>query len=197
MPPRVTRARRPCYQYGMGRYYHLGFVVQDVEAATRELSATLGVAWGPIRGGRLAEWEYRIVFSIDGPPFLELVEGPPGSPWDASAGSRFDHLGFWADQIDAEKQALIDRGAWLDFDATTFGRPFTHHRLDSVGARVEPVDHSVQAGFIQAWAPHLPPMPSLHVGFVESETGPPPAAGTSPEGAAACRTILIDFLAHD
>ncbi len=164
----------------MGRYYHLCFVVQDIEAATREMTETLGVAWSPVRDGRLGEWDYRIVFSVEGPPFLELIEGPPGSPWDASAGSRFDHLGFWADEIEADKQALADRGARLDFDATTLGRPFTYHRLDTVGARVELVDRTAQAGFLATWAPHLSPMPSLRVNRLGPGDGPPPAPGTSP-----------------
>jgi len=54
----------------MAAYYHLGFVVQDIEAATRDLAAALDVSWSPIREGRLGGWNYRIVFSIDGPPFL-------------------------------------------------------------------------------------------------------------------------------
>jgi ketosteroid isomerase-like protein len=179
----------------MGRYYHLCFVVQDIEVATRELTETLGVVWSPIRDGRLGDWDYRIVFSVDGPPFLELVEGPPGSPWDASAGSRFDHLGFWADEIDADKHALAARGAPLDFDATALGRPFTYHRLDSVGARAELVDRTVQAGFVEMWAPQLSPMPSLRVDRAVADAGAPPPSGRSYAGVGACRTTLIDFLA--
>jgi ketosteroid isomerase-like protein len=179
----------------MSCHYHLCFVVQDIEAATREMTATLGVAWSPVRDGRLGDWDYRIVFSVDGPPFLELVEGPPGSPWDSSGGSHFDHLGYWAENIGVDKQALAERGAPLDFDATTLGRPFTYHRLASVGARVELVDRTAQAGFLETWAPHLVRMPSLEV----NRTGPSPgrasAPGTSPDGVAACRATLIDFLA--
>lgn len=179
----------------MGRYDHLCFVVQDIDLAIREMTDTLGVAWSPVCDGRLGDWDYRIVFSVDGPPFLELIEGPPGSPWDASAGARFDHLGFWADEIDADKRALADRGAPLDFDATALGRPFTYHRLNSVGARVELVDRNVQAGFVETWAPHISPMPSLRVGSFGSDAGSPPALGTSPVGVEECRATLIDFLA--
>jgi uncharacterized protein (TIGR02246 family) len=179
----------------MARYYHLCFVVQDIEAASREMTQTLGVAWRTVRDGRLGDWDYRIVFSVDGPPFIELVEGPPGSPWDAGAGSRFDHLGYWVDDIDVDKHALADRGAPLDFDATTLGRPFAYHRLDSVGARVELVDRSVQAAFIETWAPQLSSMPSLRVDGSCSDACPPPPAGTSQAGIEACRATLIDFLA--
>lgn len=176
----------------MAPYYHLCFLVPDIEAATRDLTETLGAAWSPILDRRLGDWDYRIVFSVDGPPFVELIEGPAGSPWDASAGARFDHLGFWADEIDVDKRALADRGAPLDFDGTALGRPFTYHRLDAIGARVALVDRAEQAAFVATWAPHLVAMPSLRVG---SDAGAPPALGTSPEGISACRTTLIDFLA--
>jgi len=37
------------------RHYHLCFVVQDIDEARCELSETLGLAWRPVRGGRLVE----------------------------------------------------------------------------------------------------------------------------------------------
>ncbi len=172
----------------MSRHYHLCFAVQDIEAACRELTGTLGIDWSPVGHGSLGGWDYRIVFSVVGPPFIELIQGPAGSPWDASAGSRFDHLGFWVEDIDADKRALADSGAPLDFDATALGRPFSYHRLESVGARVELVDRSVQPDFVQTWAPQLAAMPTLR----GSGANPPP--GSSPEGVAACRATLVDFL---
>lgn len=56
--------------------YHIGFAVADIDAARRELTDALGVAWSPVAQGRLGDWNYRIVFSVEGPPFLELIEGP-------------------------------------------------------------------------------------------------------------------------
>lgn len=37
------------------------------------------------------------------------------------------------------------RGAPVDFDATTLGRPFTYHELASVGARAELVGQTAPA----------------------------------------------------
>ena len=177
----------------MPGFYHLCFVVADIDAACRELGATLGIEWSPVRDGRLGEWDYRIVFSIHGPPFVELIQGPPGSPWDARGGSRFDHLGFWAEEIAADGRALGDRGAPLDFDATVLGRPFTYHRLATIGARVELVDRSALADFVRTWAPEVGAMPSLRLDGGGARAEPPP--GTSAAGLAACRATLIDFLA--
>ncbi|MGK4593698.1 hypothetical protein [Amycolatopsis sp. w19] len=57
---------------------------------------TLGVTWSPVRAGTLGDWDYDIVFSTGGPPFFEVIHGPAGSPWDATDGSRFDHIGYWS-----------------------------------------------------------------------------------------------------
>lgn len=127
----------------------------------RDLSRTLELAWSEPRAGRLDRWEYRIVFSVQGPPFFELIEGPAGSPWDASGGARFDHLGYWSGDIDSDKRQLELRGAALDFDACPFGRSFAYHRLDSIGARIELVDVSAQPGFVKTWSPHAGPMSVL------------------------------------
>lgn len=145
----------------MSDFYHLCFVVQDIESATAELTDTLGVTWSPIRPGRLGEWDYQIVFSVQGPPFFEVIHGPPASPWDATTGSRFDHLGYWSDDLHADKQRLAERGAVVEFDACPYGRSFAYHRLDHVGVRVELVDSAVQPGFVDTWSPDCPPMPPI------------------------------------
>lgn len=114
-----------------------------------------------MREGRLAEWEYTIVFSAGGPPFFEVIQGPAGSPWDATAGSRFDHIGYWSKDVHVDKQILRDRGAPVEFDSCPYGRSFTYHRLDSLGIRVELVDLAVQSTFLDTWQPGGPPMPPL------------------------------------
>jgi len=144
-------------------FYHLCFVVPDLDQASRDLSRTVGVSWSPVRTGRLGEWDYRIVFSTQGPPFFELVQGPAGSPWDATSGPRFDHLGYWTSDIGPEKQRLTERGAPVEFDACPYGSRFTYHRLDSVGTRIELVDISAQVAFLDTWNPGGPAMPALEL----------------------------------
>lgn len=145
----------------MNEFYHLCFVVQDIDHATTDLTRALGVTWLPIQDGKLGEWEYRIVFSAGGPPFFEVIQGPEGSPWDATEGSRFDHIGYWSNDVRADKHHLAERGAPLEFDSCPYGRSFTYHRLDSLGIRVELVDVAAQPRFLDAWAPGGAPMPAL------------------------------------
>lgn len=147
----------------MTGFYHLCFVVADLDQAMRDMSRVLGVDWSVPGDGRLGEWKYRIVFSVQGPPFFEMIQGSPGSPWDASGGSRFDHLGYWTADIAADKDRLAERGAPVEFDSCLYGRAFSYHRLVSIGARVEIVDASVQAAFLETWSPGGRPMPALDI----------------------------------
>ena len=156
----------------MGGFYHLCFAVRSIEAATGELAAVLGVEWNPIRDGSLGDWSYRIVFSTAGPPFFEVIEGSPGSPWDVTeTGSRFDHIGYWSSDVRRDRNLLVRRGAPVDFDGCPYGRSFTYHRLTGVGARVELVDLDAQQGFLDAWAPGGGPMPPFEPGPPDSTDG--------------------------
>lgn len=141
--------------------YHLCFAVPDLDLATADLSRTVGTTWSSVREGRLGDWDFRIVFSREGPPFFEVIEGAPGSPWDASEGARFDHLGYWSDDLPTHKALLDEAGAPVDFDACPYGGRFTYHRLDSIGARIELVDVTNQQGFLESWNPGGAQMPSL------------------------------------
>lgn len=145
----------------MNPCYHLCFAVPDLERTVADLTHTVGATWNPVREGRLGDWDFRIVFSREGPPFFEIIEGAPGSPWDASGGARFDHLGYWSDDVPTHSEQLQAAGAPLDFDACPYGRGFTYHRLDSIGGRIELVDIGAQQGFLKDWHPTGDAMPSL------------------------------------
>ncbi|PRX99514.1 VOC family protein [Allonocardiopsis opalescens] len=137
----------------MGGYYHVCFVVPELERAMADLGRAGGVEWSPVREDVLGPWEYRIVFSRGGPPYFELIEGPPGSPWDCGGAARFDHVGFWTESITARSRRLADGGFPVDFDGCPYGRPFAYHRVDSIGARVELVDVARRPAFESAWGP--------------------------------------------
>ncbi len=154
---------------GVSSYYHLGFVVDDLDQAVADATRALGVAFSPVRDGRLGDWDYRITFSTQGPPYFELIQGPPGSPWDATNGPRLDHLGYWVHDITEAKAHLVGQGVPVDFDACPYGRPFTYHRLSSLGVRIELVDTSVQQVFLDTWGSCGAPQPTR--GHIPSPPG--------------------------
>jgi hypothetical protein len=145
----------------MTAFYHVCFVVPDIERAMEDLGRSVGAAWGAPVSDRLGEWDFRIAFTRGGPPFIELIEGPAGSPWDASQGARFDHLGYWTSSVQQGSQRLEDEGFTVDFSGCPYGRPFAYHRLDSIGGRVELVDVTRQPSFLQKWHSDGGPMPVI------------------------------------
>jgi glyoxalase/bleomycin resistance protein/dioxygenase superfamily protein len=145
-------------------FYHLCFAVQSIEQAISDLTRAVGVTWSPVRAGQLGEWDYRIVFSTDGPPFFEVIQGGAGSPWDATSGPRMDHIGYWSKNVGSDMQLLAARGARVEFDSCPYGRSFSYHRIDSLGLRIELVDVAAQAGFLDTWSPGASAMPTLDLG---------------------------------
>ncbi|MEV3988728.1 VOC family protein [Streptomyces sp. NPDC049837] len=153
----------------MTAFYHVYFAVPDLERAMVDFERSAGVGWGDPLSDRLGEWDFRIVFTTGGPPFIELIEGSPGSPWDASAGARFDHIGFWSTDVRQGSRRLAGAGLPVEFSGCPHGRPFVYHRVDSIGARVELVDVARQAPFLGRWRPGGEPMPAID----EALGGPP------------------------
>ncbi|WP_405651166.1 VOC family protein [Streptomyces sp. RK9] len=148
----------------MTAFYHVCFAVPDIERAMRDFQLAAGVEWSAPASDRIGEWDFRIVFTTGGPPFIELIEGPAGSPWDASAGARFDHIGFWSSDVEQGSRRLRDQGLPTDFSGCPHGRPFAYHRVDSIGARVELVDLGRQAAFLAKWNPGGDPMQAIDEG---------------------------------
>ncbi len=145
----------------MTDFYHVCFAVPDLEAAMDDLTTAAGIEWNTPRPDTLGAWPYRIVFSRT-VPHIELIEGPPDSPWDTNTdGAHFHHLGWWTHSLPDSADQLVEAGLPPDFDGCPYGRSFAYHRMDSIGARIEIVDTAAQAAFLQTWNPTGEPMPAL------------------------------------
>jgi len=123
-----------------GVFWQVGIVVDDIERSQEELTRALGVTWARTLDLRLEDWEYRLSLSNEGPPYLELLEGPPGSPWDAAGGSRIDHVGYWTEDIAVERRRLEEAGVPVAYDGEAAGLRFNYHALPETGIRIEPID---------------------------------------------------------
>ncbi|MGC5346222.1 VOC family protein [Streptomyces sp. DT171] len=145
----------------MTAFYHVCFVVPDIELAMKDLTGTVGVEWSGILDDKIGPWDYRVAFSRTGPPHFELIQGPAGSPWDSTLGARCDHIGFWTRSVEESSQRLIEHGAPTDFSGCPYGRPYSYHRVGSVGIRLEMMDVSRQPGFLDRWDPGAEAMPAF------------------------------------
>jgi len=94
--------------------YHIGVGVDDLEAAMADLER-FGMQWTPIqtRSRRMTgpdgpfDAELRFVYSLKGPPHVELVEAPAGSRLAPTTW----HLGYWVQDLPAATRQMVDQGA--------------------------------------------------------------------------------------
>lgn len=100
----------------MNPMYQIGIAVQDLEAAMAELTAAVGTRWYDVIDVSSPDMKLRIAISVEGPPHFELIEASPGSPWDSTAGSRFDHLQWWSGDLEGDTARLVASGLTLDHD---------------------------------------------------------------------------------
>ncbi|MEV7966485.1 VOC family protein [Sphaerisporangium sp. NPDC088356] len=134
-------------------FYHICFVVPSIEIAMDDLTRSVGVEWGPAKADSVGPWEYRMAFSRTGPPYFELIEGPKDSPWDSTLGARCDHIGFWTRSVEESAERLVGERFPVEFNGCPLGRPYTYHRVKSLGVRLEMMDVSRQEMFLDAWNP--------------------------------------------
>ena len=136
-----------------GPHYHVGYVVVDLEAAMDTVGAALDLRWTDVSdrsrtvqtGAGEVEIRFRTVYSVEGPPHVELIEQVPGTPWSGEP-SGLHHVGHWSDDVRHDSGRLGDAGFPLAARAET--EPGTwrwaYHRHPA-GGYLELVDRSVEA----------------------------------------------------
>jgi hypothetical protein len=128
-------------------YFHVGYVVPDLGAAMRRLTASAGLRWAaartlPVRlrtpAGEIST-EVNLTYSVQGPPHLELIAEQPGTIW-GTEHCGLHHLGYWsgrfADDIDALTRAGFEVEAGAVDEHGALAR-FAYLREPSTGLRVE------------------------------------------------------------
>jgi catechol 2,3-dioxygenase-like lactoylglutathione lyase family enzyme len=76
-------------------YFHVGILVRDVEAARADFTARLGVQFEAVHSQQIATGETtRFCYSLQGPPYLELVEMTGTGSWSAQQPEGFHHIGL-------------------------------------------------------------------------------------------------------
>jgi hypothetical protein len=135
----------------VGRLYHVGIVVPDVEAAKAHLGELLGITWGPVvhideysvqdgDGNRIVV-PNTLCYSTE-PPHVELVQEVPGTVWECNEHSNLHHIGVWSDALPADSTTYSELRCPMQLcghDADTAPAQFAYHR-DRLGVRIELVD---------------------------------------------------------
>lgn len=99
--------------------FHIGIVVQDIDAAAAQLHDLLAVTWAPrieiptrvdTPSGCL-ELVVHLQYSVGGPPYLELVRRQPGSVWENLG---LHHLGLWSNNPPSDSARFDALGCLRD-----------------------------------------------------------------------------------
>ena len=130
-------------------FFQVGVIVTDLEAAMDELSLALGLSWTEPARRQLGADELRVVFSKEGPPYIELIESGPGGGWDSSAGPHLDHLGFWSPDVDGDRERLAALGLPLLVDGRSLSGLWMYHGTTHSGMRIEHIDETLRERFLQ------------------------------------------------
>ena len=88
---------------GQTPYFHVGILVADLDAAIRRFSQVLGLRFGPVSdtqtpvdSGTITVEHIRPTYSVDGPPYTELIEGSGDGLFSLQNGEGLHHLGIWS-----------------------------------------------------------------------------------------------------
>lgn len=138
---------------GVGDAWHVGILVRDIDAAAEAIGFALGIRFRPVDEVATPRWQAgdgtyskhsnRITYSVEGPPYIELIQGWGDGVFGLQNGEGLHHLGVWVDGPDRCRQILDRRGVAMAgrFVAPTgssllwFNEPATLH-----GLRVEYCD---------------------------------------------------------
>ena len=139
-----------------GQIFHMAMAVPDLARAMDELGQALSLTWAPVRdiemqlvspAGEDLKTPIRAVYSLQGPPYLELVTGEPGSMFSVVDGPRLHHVGLMVDDIDTEVRRL--QGLGMRLLATTPG-PGVAFVTNDFGLNLEIMGQRVR-GVLDDW----------------------------------------------
>ena len=130
-------------------FFHVGILVRNVEAARADFTAQLGVEFEPVHSQKIATGETtRFCYSLQGPPYIELVEMTGTGSWSPEQPEGFHHIGVCDPSVPARCAVFgnqVDLIAPGDDDVprVVLTRPEALH-----GVRVEYFDAAVGAQFL-------------------------------------------------
>ena len=140
--------------------FHVGVVVDDLDAALDDLSDVVGYHWCPTLAVEtpvvLPDGDFlldlRFTYSVT-TPRVEVIQSVPGTLWVPAAGSGVHHVGYWSDDVEADGRRLAARGYAEEAKGVRLdgAAVWTYHRSAN-GPRIELVSREIQGGLEQYWA---------------------------------------------
>ena len=103
----------------MGKIWHIGMAVPDLEKGLEEIGELFDLTWRPIvtrsmtikdGDGRSYDIDCRVTFSLGGPFAVEVWQAIPGTPLAMPESGYLHHIGYWVDDLAAESERLDHLG---------------------------------------------------------------------------------------
>jgi catechol 2,3-dioxygenase-like lactoylglutathione lyase family enzyme len=137
-------------------FYHIGMVVPDMAAAQAMYSAAFGFRWSEVNHSTMAmrvadrpvRASMQTCYSVDGPPYLELLVDETGEVWGDQAYG-LNHMGVWVEDMAAARERLSRSGlpAIIE-DASNTPPGISYHRCNT-GLLVELVSVSYRPRILE------------------------------------------------
>jgi hypothetical protein len=140
--------------------FHVGVVVDDLDAALEDLTVLFGYRWCPpmavetpvvLPDGDLM-LDLRFTYSAT-VPRVEMIQSVAGTLWVPAEGSGVHHVGYWSDDVEEDGERLAERGYAVEARSVrSDGAPvWAYHRSES-GPRIELVSREIRSGLEGYWA---------------------------------------------
>jgi Glyoxalase/Bleomycin resistance protein/Dioxygenase superfamily len=130
----------------LGSPWQLGFMVDDIEASRGELARVLGVDWTPVQSR--GEGAVSVCMTMQGLPYLELVQARVGSNLAWRPSPKFDHLAYWVEDLAAESDRLEAVGVPC---VQEFRPEIRFHHAPKSGVRLELIAASYRDTIRSLW----------------------------------------------
>jgi Glyoxalase/Bleomycin resistance protein/Dioxygenase superfamily len=132
--------------------FHIGITTNDLAASMEQLATSLGISWTtPGSGGGLfhsvdGRPQPQPVSSIsrEGPIHFDLIQGEPGTIWEATGGPRLHHFAYWTDDLIGDIERLAKDGWRLELTKPgADGKPTIFaYLIRADGFRLELIDEA-------------------------------------------------------
>jgi Glyoxalase/Bleomycin resistance protein/Dioxygenase superfamily len=130
--------------------YHVGLIVDDIDAAAKRLTAVNGYGWTkPVEAvvaittaERDYEVPFKFIYSLQA-PHLELVQQVPGTIWCTMPDTAAHHLGYWVDDLATAAAGLEQAGYRQEARPAGDELSMFAYYIDHAGVRIEIVDRAL------------------------------------------------------
>jgi catechol 2,3-dioxygenase-like lactoylglutathione lyase family enzyme len=138
-------------------FWHIGILVYDLDAAIARFSDLLGLHFNRVDAdadllgddGAMTPVHVDAAFSVEGPPFYELILAQSAGVWGRQQGEGVHHVGLWQGGIEAKLEELRAKGARTEALLRDPGARLLAYLAPegAHGTRIELVDDGFRSAF--------------------------------------------------